>query len=184
MSTTMIAVFASRQQVIDAVNSLGALELVDVSRAAVVAKADTGKMIIVDNLITPQEGRNAGMGFGALMTALGIAHIGALALPGIGPLIAIGASALVGGLVGGATGQFAAVLINFGFQKDQVQALADHLENGEAALILELDERDHLAQIHAELEKLEVQQILETERKVPSVADFKRLPLHRDKEKV
>lgn len=157
MSTTLIAIFPSRQAVIEALDHLSTIELVEVDKAAVVAKAATGETIIVNNKIQPIEGRKAGGSLGALMTALGVAHFGALAFPGIGPILALGAGAIVGGLVGGATGQFAATLLNAGFIKEEVDTLANRLKHNEAALILELEERDSLPQLRYELSKLNVE---------------------------
>ncbi len=162
MSTTLIAIFPSRQAVIEALDSLSTMKLVEVDKAAVVAKASTGEIIVVNNRIQPNEGRNMGGSLGALMTALGVVHFGALAFPGIGPILAMGAGALVGGLVGGATGQMAAFLLNAGTNKETIYALADRLQYNEAALILELEERDSLPQLRCELSKMNVQ-LLEPE---------------------
>jgi uncharacterized membrane protein len=86
------------------------------------------------------------------MTALGLVQLGALALPGVGPIIALGAGALVGGLVGRATGRFAANLLDFGFKNDQIEALAHSLEIGHPALVLELaDAKDMLKLLRDEL---------------------------------
>lgn len=162
MSTTLIAIFPSRQAVIEALDSLSTMKLVEVDKAAVVAKAATGEIIVVNNRIQPNEGRNMGGSLGALMTALGVAHFGALAFPGIGPILVMGAGALVGGLVGGATGQVAALLLNAGTHKEAIDSLATRLQSNEAALILELEERDSLPQLRCELSKMNVQ-LLEPE---------------------
>ncbi|MBZ0308781.1 MAG: DUF1269 domain-containing protein, partial [Anaerolineae bacterium] len=72
------------------------------------------------------------------------------------------AGALVGGLVGGATGQVAALLLNTGTNKEAIDSLASRLQHNEAALILELEERDSLPQLRWELSKMDVQ-LLEPE---------------------
>jgi uncharacterized membrane protein len=72
------------------------------------------------------------------MTVLGLAQLGALALPGVGPIIALGAGALAGGLVGRVTGRFAASFIDFGFHADQIADLSDRLQAGRPALILDI----------------------------------------------
>jgi uncharacterized membrane protein len=80
--------------------------------------------------------------------------LGALALPGIGPLIAIGAGVLAGGLVGAAAGRFAGHLLDLGFRNDQVEALANQLEAGHPALVLQVrpqPEVDALAWLRREL---------------------------------
>jgi uncharacterized membrane protein len=179
MPITVIGVFTSRRQVVAAIDQLCSLDLMDIHKAAVVAKAEDGETILVDNQVTPTEGRRAGAGLGALMTALGVVQLGAFALPGLGPFIALGTGALLGGLVGGATGQFAAMLIRFGVHSEQVDQLADHLQQGQVALILQLEDRDPLPQIHAELERLDALAVLVSEVKKPTIADFKQLPSSR-----
>lgn len=158
MITTVIAIFPSRKDVIKALEHLAGLQLVEMGKAAVVAKAATGELIVVNNDdIQPSEGRKAGGGLGALMTALGVAHFGALVLPGIGPILAIGAGAIFGGLVGGVTGQLAAVLLRAGFKNEQIDSLAGHLKTNEVALVLQLQERDSLPQLRSEFHKMKVQ---------------------------
>ncbi|HLA45923.1 MAG TPA: hypothetical protein VJZ27_20915 [Aggregatilineales bacterium] len=173
--TTLIAFFESRQTVIDAVNQLAKMELVDISKAAVVARAESGETVLVDNKVKPLEGRRAGMRLGAVMTALGFAQLGAFALPGIGPIIAIVAGALMGGLVGGATGQFAATLISFGFRKDQIDALSEHLNASEIALIIHLEDPDQIPQLRAELHNFTAE-ILEASGQRSQDIDFSQLP--------
>lgn len=178
MFTTIIAIFNSRDEVIHALDRLKELGLVDFSKVAVVAKAKSGETIIVNNKLTPIEGRRAGMRLGAIMTALGVAQLGAIALPGIGPLIAIGTGALFGGLVGGATGQVATYLLRFGFRPDQVDTFADRLKEGEVALLMQFETRDQIPQLHAELDKLQAV-VLESQASVPGAEDFKQLPSSR-----
>src|SRR5262249_31176469 len=84
------------------------------------------------------EGGIAGGTLAAAMTAFGLAQLGALALPGVGPIIALGAGALVGGLVGRVTGRFAANLLDFGFRNEQIDMLAEQLQSGRPALVLEV----------------------------------------------
>lgn len=63
-------------------------------------------------------------------------------------IIALGAGVLVGGLVGGATGRFAANLVDSGFKSSQIDSLADRLRSGHPALVLEMSSEaqtlDHL----------------------------------------
>jgi uncharacterized membrane protein len=139
MSGNMIvAVFPSRAVLTRALDRIVKLDYIDIQRAAIVAKAASGETIILNDDIGPDQGGIAGGTLGAAMTVLGLAQLGALALPGVGPIIALGAGALVGGLVGRITGRFAANFIDFGFQNDQVEALSERLQEGHPALILEV----------------------------------------------
>lgn len=167
MSTKLIAIFPSRQSVLEALDHLAKLNLVEVGKAAAVAKAATGEMVVVNpNEFSLSEGRRAGGSLGALMTAFGVAHFGALILPGIGPILAIGAGAVVGGLLGGFTGQIAGMLLQAGFRSDQIESLAEHLKTNEVALVIELDERDSLPQLRSEFHKMNVPLLENTELEV------------------
>jgi uncharacterized membrane protein len=50
---------------------------------------------------------------------------------------------LVGGLIGGATGRFAANLIDSGFQPAQVELLTERLQTGHVALVVEIRGAKH-----------------------------------------
>jgi uncharacterized membrane protein len=140
MRELIVAVFPSRSLLTKAVDHLMGLPDLKIERAAIIAKAATGEIVILDDDISPDEGGIAGGTLGAAMTALGLVQLGALALPGVGAIIAIGTGVLVGGLVGGATGRFAANLLESGFRNTQIQELADQLQSGHPALILEVDQ--------------------------------------------
>lgn len=157
MLNTLIAIFPSRDETSLALKHLSNRESFQIQRAVVVVKAATGEAEVLDDQeLTPVEARRAGGTLGALMTALGVAQLGALSLPGIGPLIAIGAGALMGGMVGGATGQFAAQLIDFGFKHEQIDKLTERLEAEQVALIVQVDV-DSLPQLRKELHALKAE---------------------------
>lgn len=132
----IVVIFPSRSVLTKALDHLQTLRDFEFDHAAIVAKANSGEVVILDDQVGPDEGGIAGGTLGAAMAALGIAQLGALALPGIGPIVAIGAGALVGGLVGNMTGRFAANLIDFGYKKEQIETLAQQLEEGHPALVL------------------------------------------------
>jgi uncharacterized membrane protein len=134
----IVAIFPSRTVLTKALDYITSLEDIKIHRAAIVARANNGEAIVIGDTISADEGAIAGGTLGAAMTALGLAQLGALALPGIGIIIAFGAAVLVGGLVGGATGRFAANLLESGFKSDQIDALAKELQAGHPALILEV----------------------------------------------
>jgi uncharacterized membrane protein len=132
----IVVIFPSRSVLTKALGHLKTLRDFDFEHAAIVAKANSGEVVILDDKVGPDEGGIAGGTLGAAMAALGIAQLGALALPGLGPIIALGAGALVGGLVGNVTGRFAANLIDSGYKNEQIEALAQQLEEGHPALVL------------------------------------------------
>ncbi|MBC8098256.1 MAG: hypothetical protein H7Y11_02330 [Armatimonadetes bacterium] len=148
----IVAIFPSRGLLTKAVDHLMSLAEFKIEKAAIIAKAASGETIILDDNISPDEGGIAGGTLAAAMTALGLAQLGALALPGVGPIIAIGAGVLVGGLVGGATGRIAANLVDSGLRSSQLQALAEQLQAGHPALILEMrSDTDVLPRLRIEL---------------------------------
>ena len=148
----VVAVFPSRGILTKALDHLMELEDITFQRVAIVAKAASGETIILDDDISADEGGVTGGTLGAAMGALGLVQLGALALPGVGPIIALGAGVLVGGLVGRATGRFAANLLDFGFKNTQIEALAGSLQEGHPALVFELaDTTSGLPRLREEL---------------------------------
>lgn len=138
----LVVIFPSRGVLTRALNRIADLDYVDIKRAAVVAKAASGETVILNDDLSPDQGGIAGGTLGAAMTVLGVAQLGALALPGVGPIIALGAAALVGGLLGRATGRFAANFLDFGFRPEQIDSLSERLQAGHPALLLELKNID------------------------------------------
>lgn len=134
----VVAVFPSRKLLIRALDQLRTDKSLIVERAAIIAKASDGEVTVVDDSLGPDEAGITGGTLGAAITLLGLVQFGALALPGIGVIIALGAGALVGGLVGTATGRFAANLIESGFHSDQIEGLRVDLEAERPALVLQI----------------------------------------------
>ena len=148
MHDLILAIFPSRSTLAKALDHLIKAPEIKIKRAAVLTKADSGELVVVDDEIGPEEGRVAGGTFGAALAALGMVQLGALALPGVGPILAIGAGALAGGLLGGATGRFAANLHESGFEQAHIELLADRLQMGHPALLLEIhDANKNIAQL-------------------------------------
>jgi len=135
----IVAVFPSRRVLVKALDHIQQIRDFDFIHAAIVARAKDGEIVVLGDNLSPDEGGVAGGTLGAAMAAFGLAQLGALALPGVGPIIALGAGALVGGLVGGVTGRFAVNLIESGFYPEQVEGLAHKLQAGHPALVLEVD---------------------------------------------
>lgn len=138
----LMVIFPSRGVLTRALNRIAKLDYVDIKRAAVVAKAASGETVILDDDLSPSQGGIAGGTLGAAMSIFGVAQLGALALPGVGAIIALGAAALVGALVGRMTGRFAAGFVDFGFRSEQIESLSTQLQAGHPALLLELNNID------------------------------------------
>jgi uncharacterized membrane protein len=135
----VVAVFPSRAILAKALDRIMELDDLKITDAAIVARAKDGEVIVLDDDISADEGAIAGGTLGAAIGALGLVQLGALALPGIGPIIALGTAVLAGGLVGGGVGRIVAGLIDFDYKTYAVQPLADHLQSGHPALVLEIE---------------------------------------------
>jgi uncharacterized membrane protein len=79
-------------------------------------------------------------------------QLGALALPGVGPIVAVGVGALFGGLIGGATGRIAGNLLESRIDPSRYKLLTERLQTGHTALVLEiLDPAKNLERLRREL---------------------------------
>jgi uncharacterized membrane protein len=148
---TLVAVFPSRQVLISAVDHLANADSLSIERTAVVAKAIDGETVVVDNHINPNEAGIAGGTLGAAVGVLGMTQLGALLIPGVGPIVSIGAGVLFGGFLGRKTGRLAVHMMNPGFNQDQIEGLAKHLKDGEAALLVAVETEQALSKVQHEL---------------------------------
>jgi hypothetical protein len=101
---------------------------------SVLLQDNAEKELVTETNTKAPEGAAVGAGSGAAVGgAMGwLVGVGALALPGIGPIIAAGpiVGALVGIGVGGALGGFAGALIGVGISEDQVVKYEGRLRTG------------------------------------------------------
>jgi hypothetical protein len=92
------------------------------------------KELVTDNSTKAPEGAAVGVGSGAAVGgALGwLVGVGALAIPGIGPVVAVGplVSVLAGIGVGGALGGFAGCLIGVGIPENEAKRYEGRLKKG------------------------------------------------------
>ena len=154
----IVAVFPSRKMLTRALDHLVEIKDLEIQRSAIVAKARNGEVVVLNDEVGADEAGITGGTLGAAIAALGMVQFGALAIPGIGAIIAVGAGALVGGLLGRVTGRFAANLIESGFRSEQVESLAAKIQSGHPALVLEVkDSLKALPRIRQELEAYRVE---------------------------
>jgi uncharacterized membrane protein len=88
-------------------------------------------------------GATVGAGIGAGATALATA--GALVIPGIGPILALGplAALLTGAAIGGLTGAF----VDWGIPRPESQRLQKEVEEGRAVVLVEAKNADKAKEI-------------------------------------
>jgi uncharacterized membrane protein len=152
MKEVVMFVFPTRGLLVDATDVIRGTPHVKIHHSAIIAKAESGETTILEDDINPDEGAIAGGTLGSVMGALGMAQLGAFLLPGIGPIIAIGAGALIGGLIGGATGSLTAGAIDLGINNKLLDDLAQHLQAERTAVVLELEgTAEGLAQLDEQL---------------------------------
>jgi hypothetical protein len=109
------------------------------------------------------EGATAGAGTGAVVGgAVGwLAGIGALAIPGVGPLIAAGPimAALAGAGVGGAVGGFAGALVGMGIPEYEAKRYEGRIKDGGILLSVHSDNSDWTTKAKEILERTGAQDI-------------------------
>ena len=92
------------------------------------------------------EGARTGAGVGGLAAgAAGLAAgLGALAIPGIGPVVALGwaASTLAGVVAGGVAGSIIGALIESGISKDDADVYAEAIRRGGALIVARVPDSD------------------------------------------
>jgi uncharacterized membrane protein len=151
MSQLLIATFSSREEMLHAFDAVTMKHNNHINHAAVISRPNENEVVIMDDDLSPDEGAIAGSAMGAAMMGLGVLQMGAWVLPGIGPFLAVGAGALAGALVGNLTGRFAATMIDFGFNNEQIEAVAKRLGTGQPALVVEFDDTVDLATVRADI---------------------------------
>jgi hypothetical protein len=118
---------------------------------------------VTDNTTKAPEGAAVGVGSGAAVGgALGwLAGVGALAIPGIGPVIAAGpiVAVLAGIGVGGALGGFAGCLVGVGISEDEVKKYEGRLSNGGTLVAVRCETRDELKRAQNILERTRAEDI-------------------------
>ncbi|WP_083035117.1 general stress protein [Sporosarcina ureae] len=85
-------------------------------------------------------------GFGGILTG-----IGALAIPGIGPIIAAGpiVAGITGAAAGAGVGGLAGALIGMGILEDEAHRYHDHFEHGKILVLIDSDLYDPVTHTHA-----------------------------------
>lgn len=146
----IVAIFPSRRILTKALDRLMELPELDILHAAIIARARDGQLIVLDDDLGADEGGVAGGLTGMTLAALGMMQLGALTLPGIGPVVAVGAGALVGGVVGHMTGRFAANLVDFNARTYPLDTLGQRLVAGQPALVLEVSDHQTMLPILTE----------------------------------
>ena len=134
----IIVIFPSRRILVKALDHL--LDVaVDIRQAAVVAKSQTGKILVVNDDLSGADGGLVGGMAGAVVGAIAVAGAGWVVIAGnLALVLAVGA--VMGGVVGGLVGRLIASTIRFGFARPYVNTIADRLQIGHSALMLRVED--------------------------------------------
>ncbi len=117
-----------------------------------------------------REGAAAGAGVGAVIGGLGglLLGLGALAIPGIGPVLAAGpiASTLIGAGAGAVTGGIVGSLVDLGIPKEHAEAYAEGIRRGGTLVTVRTpdDRSDDAVQILEHFNPLDINQQVQTWR--------------------
>ena len=161
---SVFGIFTSRQGVETAISSLkdANFRSSDISILAPENLGDVRDIGTVKSTKAP-EGAATGGGSGAVIGGvLGwLVGIGALAIPGIGPLVAAGPimAALAGIGVGAAVGGLTGALVGFGVPEFEAKRYENRLQKGGILLSVHADSHDWITKARAVLEKAGAEEI-------------------------
>lgn len=155
--TSLIAIFKSRQEVMHAVDQLTEVELVEISRTAVVARDSHGSTIVVGSHLTPEEAGFIGGIAGAFILAFWANQIGLLASAQLSNFIILLLTTILGAFLGWVIARLMTSAVTFGTRHPEVETAAEHLQRGEVALIVEVESPEALSLLRRELEHLHAQ---------------------------
>ena len=155
MATRVVAgLFESPQSASRAIEDLRSMGL-DPSRVSVIARdKDRAREVADETGAEVATGAATGAGLGALLggTAGWLIGIGALAIPGIGPIVAAGpiavalgtagATAAAGAGIGVVAGGLLGALTGWGFSEAEARAYQEGVERGDMLLAVEVPDGD------------------------------------------
>ena len=171
--SAVFCIAENRAQALKITDNLRSSGFLDSEISLVMAHRDGDGDIEIEGHTKAPEGATVGGGGGALLGgALGwAAGIGALAIPGLGPLIAAGPimAALSGAAIGGAAGGIGGGLIGLGFSEYEARQYEMFLRDGSALISVRVqnsDEADRAKTIYedAKAKHISVQGVVESTR--------------------
>jgi hypothetical protein len=169
MANKKVAVFgiySTREQVETAADALARSGFPVTDISVLLPESLGGKDLGTEKATKAPEGAAAGAGSGAVLGGtLGLlAGIGALAIPGVGPLIAAGPimATLAGIGVGGAVGGFAGALIGMGIPEYEAKRYEGRLQRGGILLSVHCDTSDGIDKAKEILDRTGAEEISST----------------------
>src|SRR6201997_3139441 len=147
-NTAAFAIFPTRSAAESAVDRLIAAGFSNQDVSVLMSDKDTAREFAAEKNTKAPEGTATGVGVGGVVGGtLGLlAGIGALAIPGVGPLIAAGPimGALAGLGVGGAVGGLIGALVGMGIPEYEAKRYEGHIKAGGVLLSVHCDTSDEI----------------------------------------
>src|SRR5436190_5012978 len=146
MAKAVLGTVRSRAQAELVVDRLKTGGFLATNISVLLADAEGAREFAVDNKTKAPEGAATGAGTGAVIGGgLGwLAGIGAIAIPGLGPLIAAGPimAALTGAAVGGALGGITGTLVGLGIPEYEAKRYEGKIKGGRALIAVHAENSD------------------------------------------
>lgn len=156
-NTSVLAIFNGEMDVSRAVDVLKASGFRNTDISVLMADSRSNKDFAHEKDTKAPEGATTGASTGAVVGGvLGwLAGIGALAIPGVGPLIAAGPimAALAGAGIGGATGGIIGALVGMGIPEYEAKRYEGLIKEGRALISVHCDSSEQISKAKDVLEK-------------------------------
>ncbi len=153
----VVGIFNNEEKAIRAIEGLKAQGYTDGEISVITQNTDTYDAIKtrtgldLETANDATDGALAGAATGGALGGIGglLLGLGALAIPGVGPIIAAGpiASALVGALAGGAVGGLAGALVDYGIPEVEAKDYEQRINQGDVMVLV--DEGDDVERRNA-----------------------------------
>lgn len=145
MANKIVGVFENEREASRAIQNLQAQGFTSEEISVVAKDRDDLRAIDEETGTKAPEGMAAGAAAGGVLggvTGL-LAGVGALAIPGIGPILAAGplAAALTGLAVGAGAGGLVGGLVGLGIPEDEAEEYEEHLNRGNILVLVDEDNR-------------------------------------------
>ncbi|MDN4527259.1 general stress protein [Fictibacillus fluitans] len=146
----VVGVFSTEEEAVTAINSLRERGYAE-EDISVIARDKEERRHIEDETGTKAgEGAAAGAATGGVLGGVSglLAGLGALAIPGIGPIVAAGpiAATLGGAAIGAGAGGLVGALVGMGIPEDEAEEYNNYVESGKILVLVDADNerREHV----------------------------------------
>jgi hypothetical protein len=180
MAKTVICIVNSEQQAIGIVEDLRAAGFSSNDVSALFPDKSGSRDFAHEQGTKAPEGATAGAGAGAVLggTLGWLAGIGALAIPGVGPLIAAGPilGALSGAAVGAATGGLAGALVGYGIPEIEAKRYEGKVQGGNILLSVHAEDSQQVDRAKEIFKRHRAEDISDTGESKPPRAKSEQAP--------